>query len=110
MTTLSDRLKQSRKNAGLTQSAVAQAVGITQPTYQALEAGKVTKSSYLLQIAEVLKVDTHWLATGEYTAGKPPSESDRTVILPKIELSARQSYDTINTNISNQTPKADENS
>ncbi len=65
MTTLSDRLKQSRKNAGLTQSAVAKAVGITQPTYQALEAGKVTKSSYLLQIAEVLKVDTHWLATGE---------------------------------------------
>lgn len=64
MTTLSDRLKQSRKNAGLTQSALAKAVGITQPTYQALETGKVTKSSYLLQIAEVLKVNSHWLATG----------------------------------------------
>lgn len=47
---------------------------------------------------------------GEYTAGKPPSESDRTVILPKIELSARQSYGTISPNISDQIPEADENS
>lgn len=46
----------------------------------------------------------------EYTAGKPPSESDRTVILPKIELSARQSYDTISPNISDQIPTTDENS
>lgn len=34
--------------------------------------------------------------------------SDRTVILPKIELSARQSYDKI-ANILAQTLKADEN-
>lgn len=65
MTTLSDRLKKSRKNAGLTQSAIAQAVGITQPTYQALESGKVTKTSHLLEIARALKVNAHWLATGE---------------------------------------------
>lgn len=65
MNTLSERLKQSRKKVGLTQNAVAGLVGITQPTYQALESGKVAKSSYLLQIAEVLKVDAHWLATGQ---------------------------------------------
>lgn len=69
MTTLSDRLKESRKNAGLTQIAIAEEVGITQPTYQALESGKVTKTSYLLQIAEALKVDAHWLATGEGDSG-----------------------------------------
>lgn len=65
MTTLSNRLKKSRKNVGLTQSAIAEAVGITQPTYQALESGKVTKTSYLLEIAHALKVDADWLATGE---------------------------------------------
>lgn len=69
MTTLSDRLKKSRKSAGLTQIAVAEKVGITQPTYQALESGKITKSSYLLQIAKALKVDAHWLATGEGESG-----------------------------------------
>lgn len=69
MTTLSDRLKKSRKNAGLTQIAIAEEVGITQPTYQALESGKVTKTSYLLQIAEALKVDARWLATGEGDSG-----------------------------------------
>lgn len=47
---------------------------------------------------------------GEYTAGKPPSESDRMVILPKIELSARQSYDKISPKISDQIPEADEDS
>jgi hypothetical protein len=45
---------------------------------------------------------------GEYNSGKTPSDSDRTVILPKIELSARQSYDKI-ANILAQTLKADEN-
>ena len=69
MTTLSDRLKKSRKSAGLTHIAVAEKVGITQPTYQALESGKITKSSYLLQIAKALKVDAHWLATGEGESG-----------------------------------------
>lgn len=72
MTTLANRLKQARKNAGLTQSTIAQKVGITQPTYQALESGKVTKTSYLLEIAQALQVNAHWLATGEREAGIKP--------------------------------------
>ena len=65
MMTFAQRLKYARKNVGLTQSTVANTVGIKQPTYQALESGKVEKTSSLLQIAQALKVNAHWLATGE---------------------------------------------
>ncbi|WOE40100.1 XRE family transcriptional regulator [Acinetobacter chinensis] len=66
-TTLAQRLKSSRTNAGLLQSQVAELVGIKQPTYQALESGKTAKSAYLAQIAKVLNVDPYWLSTGQST-------------------------------------------
>lgn len=65
MGTLANRLKLARKNAKLTQSAIAERVGISQPTYQALESGKVEKTAFLLQIASTLKVSATWLATGQ---------------------------------------------
>lgn len=61
---LSDRLKQARKNANKTQGEVAEAVGIKQPTYQALESGKNAKSAFIPQIARFLNVDVHWLQDG----------------------------------------------
>lgn len=64
MTTLGQRLKESRLKAELNQAQVAEAVGIKQPTYQALETGKTKKSSFLAEIATVLGVDAYWLATG----------------------------------------------
>ncbi|WP_038342275.1 XRE family transcriptional regulator [Acinetobacter sp. A47] len=65
MTTLRERLKESRKRAGKTQAEVAEAVKMSQPAYQALESGKNQKSSYLPQIAQFLGVDIIWLQTGE---------------------------------------------
>ncbi|MBI1452844.1 LexA family transcriptional regulator [Acinetobacter sp. FL51] len=61
---LRERLKESRRNAKKTQAEIAEAVGITQPAYQALESGKNQKSSYLPMIANVLGVDPLWLTTG----------------------------------------------
>ncbi|AYA02257.1 helix-turn-helix transcriptional regulator [Acinetobacter sp. WCHAc010034] len=61
---LRERLKESRRNAKKTQAEVAEAVGITQPAYQALESGKNQKSAYLPMIANVLGVDPYWLTTG----------------------------------------------
>ncbi len=72
-TTLSERLKLARKNAKLTQGIIAEKVGIKQPTYQALESGKAEKSAYLTQIAKILKVNPHWLATGEGEMTTKPS-------------------------------------
>ncbi|WOE31955.1 MULTISPECIES: XRE family transcriptional regulator [unclassified Acinetobacter] len=65
MTTLGQRLKESRLKAGLKQEQVASAVGIKQPTYQALESGKTQKSAFLPEIAALLNVDAYWLSTGK---------------------------------------------
>lgn len=61
---LKDRLKDSRKRAKKTQKEVADAVGMSQPAYQALESGKNQKSSFLPLIAKLFNVDPIWLQTG----------------------------------------------
>ncbi|WP_323842539.1 MULTISPECIES: helix-turn-helix transcriptional regulator [unclassified Moraxella] len=74
MTTLAERLKLARSKAGLSQSKVAEAVGISQPTYQALESGKVQKTSYMMEIANALQVSPNWLATGQ---GEMPARENQ---------------------------------
>lgn len=62
---LKDRLKVSRKNVKKTQKEVADAVGMSQPAYQALESGKNQKSAFLPLIAKLFNVDPVWLTTGK---------------------------------------------
>ena len=62
---LKDRLKQARKHAGLTQTQLADAVGITQPSITDLERGKSQKTGYIAQIAKACRVSALWLASGE---------------------------------------------
>lgn len=68
---LRDRLKQARKYAGLTQAELAQRIqllpggeGFGQTTYQALEAGRVKSTAYIVHIAMACGVNPTWLATG----------------------------------------------
>ncbi|MBJ2225733.1 helix-turn-helix transcriptional regulator [Pseudomonas carnis] len=61
---LSDRVKAARKHAELTQSQLAERVGIAQTAISQLESGKTLRSSYLLQIAEACGVSVTWLASG----------------------------------------------
>lgn len=65
MSDLATRLKEARTKAGKSQYEVAEAVGIKQPTYQALESGKSLKSAFLPLIANYLGVDAYWLTTGK---------------------------------------------
>lgn len=65
MSTPSQRLKEARINAGLTQKQVADAVGMTQPSYNYLEKKDNSGSAKLTEIARVLKVDPYWLRTGK---------------------------------------------
>lgn len=60
---LSERIKAARKHAGLSQSQLADRVGIAQTAISQLESGKTLRSSYLLQIAEACGVAPMWLAT-----------------------------------------------
>ncbi len=54
MSELSTRLKESRLKAGKSQAEVAEAVGIKQPTYQALESGKTQKVLISLRLLSFL--------------------------------------------------------
>ena len=65
MTTRSERLKESRLKAGLSQKQIADAVGMKQPSYSYLEKNDNASSSLLPEIARVLNVDPLWLRTGE---------------------------------------------
>lgn len=62
--TFSDRLKASRKALGLSQDEVAKRAGIKQGSYSELERGKSKSSRHLIELAQALQVDPHWLATG----------------------------------------------
>jgi transcriptional regulator with XRE-family HTH domain len=68
---MANRLKHFRVTAGATQTAVAKAVGVTQPTYQRWEAGSVDiPDAKLAKLAKVLK------ATKEALLGRhPPIEA-----------------------------------
>lgn len=64
MTTLGQRLKQAREAAGVSQGKLAEAVGMRQPSIQAIEKGEVRGTKHLLAIARTLNVDPDWLETG----------------------------------------------
>ena len=91
-TTLQSRLKESRERRGLKQREVAEAVGITQPSYSDLESGKAAKSGYLTQIAICLGVSPEWLITGKEVSqsflapasniSPGPNAVDRVLVVP----------------------------
>ncbi|MBJ3829820.1 helix-turn-helix domain-containing protein [Acinetobacter baumannii] len=67
---LKDRLKSSRKNAGITQEFLAFRAGTSQSVISQLESGLMNSTSFLPAIANVLGVDAYWLQTGhEDSAG-----------------------------------------
>lgn len=87
LTTLAERLKYARKDSGLSQSYIEQKTGISQSTYSNLEIGKNLNSSYLPNIAKVLKVDLDWLLTGVINENIEPTESTSGIELaPVVEL------------------------
>lgn len=65
MNTLAERLKYAREQLELTQQEVARRAGMSQPTYYKIESGKSKRTTYLNELATILKVNPHWLATGE---------------------------------------------
>ena len=65
MTTLAVRIKQARKHAGLTQKALAEAIGVSQPVISQLENGENLQSVHLLSIAKTCGVRPEWLTANE---------------------------------------------
>ncbi|MHA0917141.1 XRE family transcriptional regulator [Kosakonia cowanii] len=65
MKTLAERLKYARKHRGLTQSALAELIGVSQAAIQKIESGKAYQTTKLVDLANALKVKPEWLGSGE---------------------------------------------
>ena len=64
LTPFADRMQTARKRIGLTQSEVAERLGLTQPTVSGLEIDG-ERSAYLPAFARLYGVDVYWLYNGE---------------------------------------------
>ncbi len=64
METLGERLKEARRRAGLSQSALARRIGVTPQSIQAIECGRVLGSRHAVAMARVLEVSPDWLSNG----------------------------------------------
>ena len=62
--TIGQRAKSARERLGLSQTYVAERIGIKQPTLSALESGDSAGSIYTASLASVLQVNALWLETG----------------------------------------------
>lgn len=73
--TVGERIRAARERKGITQSALADAVGVRQPTMWRYEARGMTPSAETaIAIARVLDVSAHWLLHG--TEAEPTQPTD----------------------------------
>ncbi|WP_071608772.1 XRE family transcriptional regulator [Entomohabitans teleogrylli] len=64
MKTLADRLNHAMQSAGISQSQLAELVGLSQPAIQKMTSGKASSSRKIVQIASALGVRPEWLSNG----------------------------------------------
>ncbi|QBH98776.1 helix-turn-helix transcriptional regulator [Limnobaculum zhutongyuii] len=63
--TLAQRLRIAMAEVGITQSSLAEKVGVSQATIQKIVTGKTTRTVFLLPIAKVLNIRPEWLENGD---------------------------------------------
>ncbi len=87
MKTLGNRVKSIRQHIGMSQEQLAQLCDTTQQTIQHLEADRVKKPSYLINLGDALGVDPRWLMHGYFdlepdlktlSSSAPPTGSHNT--------------------------------
>ncbi len=65
ITTLAGRLRYARKAAKMTQTQLADAIGVSQGIVSQIETGTNKQTVYIAQLATACGVDAGWLATGK---------------------------------------------
>lgn len=83
MSTLAERLRHARNSRSMSQRAVAERSGVKQQMISKLERGKAKYTGDLVAIADVLRVNPGWLATGRgpMDAADGHSAEDRLVAI-----------------------------
>ncbi|MBV8045118.1 helix-turn-helix transcriptional regulator [Pluralibacter sp.] len=89
-TTFSERLNQAMQERGMTQGALAEAVGMAQPSVWKLASGGAKGSRKTVQIAQVLGVRPEWLSDG---VGPMRSDSKESNIAPESEWGTIEVWD-----------------
>ncbi|MBS7782418.1 MULTISPECIES: helix-turn-helix domain-containing protein [Providencia] len=64
MNTLSERIKIRRVQLDLTQSELAEMVGLKQQSIQQIESGLIKRPRFIVEIATALQCDPSWLISG----------------------------------------------
>lgn len=64
MSTLAERVKLARDRLNLSQQDVADATGMSQPSYYKIEKGLTKRTTYINELAKVFEVNVDWLANG----------------------------------------------
>lgn len=119
--TFQDRLKEARKEKGLTQKKLARLAGISQTAIASLEKGKHAGTAFLVEIANALGVRPEWLREGKLpkystdTVKVSQNNVDITQYIPQVEVriipilswdEARFGIDSINRNPEKEHQKA----
>lgn len=82
---LSERFKQARLKAGLTQDDIAQAANISQPAIKKIESGETKNPSRIIPIAKILNVTAEWLLYGSESLQQPaPSDNVKSYRYPQV--------------------------
>ncbi|WP_393950045.1 helix-turn-helix domain-containing protein [Kluyvera intermedia] len=79
MESISQRLKNKREEMSLSQSQLAELVGMTQQSLQAIEAGLTKRPRFIIELSTALNCDPHWLLYGEN------HNSDPSVLITQLE-------------------------
>ncbi|BAK75796.1 transcriptional regulator, XRE family [Pseudogulbenkiania sp. NH8B] len=90
MSALGDRIKTEREKRSWSQAALAQRAGVSQTTITDLERGASAATTKLIPIARALKVNPHWLETGQGQRAAPPQGDGRYVAADSLEELAEQ--------------------
>lgn len=89
---LKDRIRISRRNAGLTQGQLAKIVGVSRPAIAQWETGVVQtiEAANAIRAAHAMHVDPFWLVSGE---GAPYHLEDKSFRMPQELLTLWESMD-----------------
>jgi transcriptional regulator with XRE-family HTH domain len=85
---LPERFVWARKQAGLSQAALANELKVSQQSIEKLENGHVEKPKYLKEAAERLEVPYKWLLDGEIDWAE-----EKLIELKRLDQNGRQLFD-----------------
>ena len=88
---IASRLKQARKSRGYTQDALATAIGVSRGVISNIEYEKTEPQALVIRaICDVLRIDEHWLISGEGQMESNPELEKSARLLSDIYNSAKE--------------------